>query len=397
MTIDNFAAITIQPLMGAKSDKTWSDKWGRRMPYLLIGIPLSAFFFMLIPFFIPNDIFTLGNYSFSLSSDLVSFGFLTTWIICFDISMAIYRAPVTALLPDLIEDVHRSKGNGVIQLMGGIGGIFALTVGAILYGIGAEIPFLVASILMVISLIIMVLKIKEPKFTVVEGEQKEHVSLIKGFKEVFLNEDRSILLILLVAFCWYFGYQAVATWFTTYGVKILYVKEATASSYITLIAVPFIIMTVPSGLLGEKITRKKTILIGFLLIVACFVMVSIYSLLFVTPVNPLLIPLAQMNPPTTLSLLIFIIFPIMGVSWALIEVNSITIVWNIAGSKKQGTYTGIFYFFSQAAAILSPPIVGLFFDLVGSPLPLFPICLIFFIIALILMPFIKSGEIKKHE
>ncbi|MFX1452038.1 MAG: MFS transporter [Promethearchaeota archaeon] len=257
MTFDNFAAITIQPYIGARSDKTWSEKFGRRMPYLLIGIPLAAFFFILIPLFIPKNLIHFGNYPISIQPDIISFGFLTTWIICFDIAMAIYRAPVTALLPDMIENEHRSKANGVVQLMGGIGAIFAYTIGAILYNMGAELAFLVTSILMIVALIIMILKIKEPKVPMGTINEANKINVIEGFKEIINNEDKSLLFILLATFCWYFGYQGISTWFTTYGVKVLFVGEAMASSYLTLIVLPFIIGTIPSGILGEKITRKK--------------------------------------------------------------------------------------------------------------------------------------------
>ncbi|MFX1452039.1 MAG: hypothetical protein ACFFCM_14470, partial [Promethearchaeota archaeon] len=99
------------------------------------------------------------------------------------------------------------------------------------------------------------------------------------------------------------------------------------------------------------------------MMIACFSIVSIYSLLFITPIDPNLIPLFRGNPPNTLILLILISFPIMGFSWSLIEVNSITIIWKIAGGEKQGTYSGIFYFFSQAAAIIAPVVLGMIFDL----------------------------------
>lgn len=310
--------------------------------------------------------------------------------------MAIYRAPVTALLPDLVENERRSKGNGVVQLLGGVGAIFAYTIGAILYNIGAEIAFLVTSIVMILALVIMVFKIKEPKIPMGTINENDKISIIEGFKRIINRGNRSLLFILIATFCWYFGYQAVATWFTTYGTRVLFISEATGSSYLTLIIVPFIIATLPSGILGEKISRKKTIIIGLLMIIIGFTIVSLYSLLFITPIDQNLIPLFIFHPPTLLNILILICFPLMGIGWALIEINAITIIWKIGGGEKQGAYTGIYYFFNQAAAIAGPPLVGLFFDLTKTPLPLFPISLIFYIVALVLMKFVKGGEIKSE-
>ena len=42
--------LLIQPLIGALSDRTWSDKWGRRKPFFLIGAVGCSLFLFLMPF-----------------------------------------------------------------------------------------------------------------------------------------------------------------------------------------------------------------------------------------------------------------------------------------------------------------------------------------------------------
>ncbi len=42
--------LVIQPLIGASSDKTWSDRWGRRKPYIVGGALLSAIILIIFPF-----------------------------------------------------------------------------------------------------------------------------------------------------------------------------------------------------------------------------------------------------------------------------------------------------------------------------------------------------------
>ncbi len=231
MTLDNIAAISLQPYIGALSDKTW-NRFGRRIPYLLVGIPTAAFFFALIPISIPKNIITIGPVDIVLeSSEIITLGFIfsTVWIICFNIAMALYRAPVVALMPDVTEDEHRSRANGIINLMGGVGAVFAFAAGSMLYKLNAVLPFVVTSGLMILSLIILVWKIKEPEVPIGTVNEEDKVNIIEGFREVFTNKDRSILFVLLVIFFWFFGYQAVETWFTTYGKQILLIPEATAS------------------------------------------------------------------------------------------------------------------------------------------------------------------------
>jgi maltose/moltooligosaccharide transporter len=98
MTIDNFFGIILQPFFGNLSDKT-NNKFGRRMPYLIIGIPLSALFFIFIPMH-------TGILMLILS------------VMGMNLFMSIYRSPAVALMPDSTPPHFRSKANGVINFMG---------------------------------------------------------------------------------------------------------------------------------------------------------------------------------------------------------------------------------------------------------------------------------------
>jgi len=42
--------LLVQPIIGAMSDKTWSNKWGRRKPYFLIGALLGSFCLFAFPY-----------------------------------------------------------------------------------------------------------------------------------------------------------------------------------------------------------------------------------------------------------------------------------------------------------------------------------------------------------
>ena len=75
--------------------------------------------------------------------------------------------------------------------------------------------------------------------------------------------------------------------------------------------------------------------------------------------------------------------------WALINVNSIVIVWELAGAKRLGTYTGLYYFFSALAAIVSPVVAGVLFDAIGIRF-LFAYSIVFFMLAILSTLFIKT-------
>ena len=349
MILDNIAAITLQPWIGAKSDKTWT-RFGRRMPYLIVGIPIAAFFFMFIP----------------VIKDLI---WLLLIITCFNIAMAIYRAPVVALMPDLIPSKHRSKANGVINLMGGIGAVYAFLVGAIIYKTqGPFFAFYYTSIIMVVALLILLLTIKEPEVPF-GAEESERVGIIEAFREVMVDEDKSGIFILLAILFWFLSYNVIETWFTTYGKVVLGVNEADASMALTGFALMFILAAIPAGYIATKIGRKNTIMVGLIGL--------LITLIAAIPVRNLLI--------------LAILLTVGGIFWALININSIVMVWEIGGSAKLGAYTGLYYFFSALAAIAGPTIAGYIFDFTGHGI-MFIISVVYLVVAILFMSKVRKGE-----
>ena len=349
MILDNIAAITLQPWIGAKSDNTWT-RFGRRLPYIMVGIPIAAFFFSLIP----------------IIKELI---LLLLVITMFNIAMAVYRAPVVALMPDIIPSKFRSKANGVINFMGGVGAVYAFFVGSYLYRwYGPFIAFLTTSVIMIIALIILVLYVKEPEKPL---DVEERISIIQAFKEVTISDDRSGIFMLLAIMFWFFAYNIIETWFTTYGILILGVTEDEASRALTGFALAFILSAIPAGFIATKIGRRKTIIIGLIGIMAILAAVA---------------PLRNLMH-------IALLLTIGGIFWALININSIVIVWEIGGTEKLGAYTGLYYFFSSIAAIFGPLIAGTIFDMVGFEI-MFWLSVAYMLLALVCMFFVKSGEVE---
>ena len=353
MVLDNIAAITLQPWIGAKSDHTWT-RFGRRMPYILLGVPIAAFFFGLIP----------------LANSLLV---LLTVITIFNIAMAIYRAPVVALMPDIIPSKFRSKANGVINLMGGIGAIYAFFVGSYLYEYSPPLAFWSTSLIMILALLVLFWKVKEPEKPELH-DTEEKIGIVDAFREVISNPDRSGILILLAIFTWFLGYNIIETWYTTYGVVVLGIPDYIASRTLTTFALSFVIFAIPAGFVATKIGRKNTIVIGLVGLI-----ISLASMIFITNIT-----------------LIYIILGIAGLFWAFININSITIVWEIATGKKLGAYTGLYYFFSALAAIVGPVFSGFIFDIVGLSI-MFWLSTGLMVIALLFTLGVKSGEVSEEE
>lgn len=350
MTFDNIAAITLQPFFGALSDRT-NTKYGHRMPYLMVGIPLSALFFSLIPF---------------------EFNFLTLIAAAmgFNIMMSVYRAPTVALMPDITPSEHRSKANGIINLMGGIGAVMALFIGPMLYDMNRIYPFVAAGVIMLIALFILVKTIKEPKKPT--QDDKEHTGIFKAFFEIIRDKDRSALLILIAIFLWFVAYQGVEALFSLYGLNYLGIKESTAARLLSFFSLSFLVFAIPSGLIATKIGRKKTIMTGITGLLVVFMLITFFRNITY----------------------IAVLMGIGGIFWALININSFPMVVEMTTEDKIGAYTGLYYFFSSLAAITGPPLLGFIIDNVGYG-SMFIVSVSFLLLAFITMMFVKKGESKK--
>lgn len=349
MTFDNIAAITLQPFFGALSDRT-NTRHGRRMPFLLVGIPVSAAFFSIIP------------YEFSLAS-------LIAIVMCFNIAMSVYRAPTVALMPDLTPSPLRSKANGIINFMGGFGALLAYFVGSKIYDHDKHLPFLGTSILMLLAVIILYKAIKEPP--VPAEESKDDTGLMAAFRGIIADTDRSALYLLFAIFFWFVGYQGVETLFTLYGVKYLGIKESTAALTLGFFSFSFLVFAIPSGFLATRIGRKRTIKAGLMGLMAVFVLI-----LFSRNIT-----------------VIRVLMLAGGMFWAFVNINSYPMVVEMTTDDKIGAYTGIYYFFSSMAAILGPPLFGRVIDLVGYGV-LFIMALCFLLLAFICITNVKKGEYK---
>ncbi|GGH37537.1 SLC45 family MFS transporter [Paenibacillus segetis] len=322
MTIDNYFAMFLQPWIGHRSDKT-NTKYGRRMPYLLIGMPLGAVFATMIP---------------------LHTGFLTLviFMVLMNLSMSLFRSPTVALMPDITPDHLRTKANGVINFMGGLGSVLAFGIGSKLYGVGSYLPFLSAGIVMLISMIVLKATIKEP-ITLGGGIGVSSEAKPKNPVRIKDQLDKTTVLILAAIFFWFVAYQGVEALFTLYGKNQLGMSDSAASFSLTFFSLAFLIFALPSGWLGAKFGKKKIISIGVVGLVVIF-----GSLIFIESV---------------LLLRVFLI--IGGIFWACININSYP--WIVSTGKEEsiGTRTGIYYFVSSLAAITSPPLLGWLIDSFG--------------------------------
>ena len=352
MTWDNIINMFLQPWIGARSDRTHT-RVGRRKPWLMAGAPLAAFFFILVPFVRENFI-------------LIAVAILLT-----NISMALFRSPTIAYLGDLFKADERSKANGVINLMGGLGGAAALFGGGTLYERGVPLPFIVGAGVMLIAIIIVIVAVREPDLHEQPIDQEESKGVLANLRTVASSTDRSGLYLLGAIFCWFVGWNAMEAFFTLYGINVLKIDAGAGARMLTAFAAALIVFAIPSGLIATKIGRKRTITIGLAgmaagLVVGFFIRSQIVLL---------------------------IVLAVMGGFWALVNINSLPMVYDLGGERHIGAYTGLYYFSSSAAAITGPIVAGALIDLTAKSYSvLWLFSAVFIALALVAMTGVRAKQ-----
>lgn len=389
MTFDNIFGVIFQPTFGKLSDRCHS-KLGKRRPFIVYGAPVSAALFALIPWV------ALSN---STSATMIC-------IILFVFSMSLWRAPAVALMPALTPPELRSEGNAIINLMGGVGSVIGMVAGTVVGAVytivtktevtalneqSTSFPyvFLVGAIVMIIGMLVVRAFVKEPSSKIeIEAArnqaldekaqlkaEKEAKKAAKKEQKLSKSERKSLICMLGGLFFLFCGTNAITTFFALFASEILGKSTSEATIMTTLFAVCSAVAAIPAGKMGKKLGRKKTILIGLVIFMAVF-------LLYVLTGSMALIWVA----------LIF-----GGFANMFITVNTLPLVLDIGGIDKVGTFTGYYYTATFSAQIASPIVYGIVRMFSGTYLSLFVYSPIMFILAILLILFVKHGEAVPEE
>lgn len=322
MTLDNIAALLILPFVGAFSDRIWT-RIGRRKPFILFGAPLAFLGFIAIPLFVGKSlVFFMAAIGLTL------------------LAMDIFRTPVISFMGDITPSPRRSQANGMINLMGGIGGVLAFVVGGLLFKVSVGAPFYFGGLAMLVGCGIVLLLIREPEPREANAPEEEP-ALIPSLKRVVRDRDRSALMLLGAIFFWFLGYGALEVFFTSFAVNRLHVDSGQATFLLAYFSIAIIGFSPLSGWIGSRMGRKRTIAVG---IVAFAVLLAIGFFM-----------------DTVLQAKI--ILPLCGISWSLILVNSLPMILDMAPPGHLGVYTGLYYLASQFSNIVGPILSGKIIDI----------------------------------
>ena len=371
MACDNLAALILLPIFGRLSDRT-STPIGKRMPYILTGTFVAAVAFPFIPLFFH-------------ANNIAGMVIMMAIVLMF---MMMYRNPAVALMPDITPKPLRAKANGIINIMGYFGGAFATVLGIFLklsdYINAAdearkvwtiEIPFLIASVLMVISALVLFFTIRENdiaeeiKDEMAEGERLAAIETpVDDDKPMSPANKRMLLGILAAEFLWFMSDNAIGTYIGNYVIYYLQ-SVSSATMLLTIIGgVASVVGFATAGTIADKIGRNWTISLGLAITFAALIIMC-----FVAPTYTA----TGANGEYAFPSLLFGVWAIKGFGMALVHNCSFPMVVELSSSKTIGKFTGFYYTASMSAQTVTPILLGLVFNVTGKwrALPIYAVIL----------------------
>ena len=382
MAADNVLALFLLPIFGGISDRT-DTRLGKRMPFILFGTGCAIILLNILPLL--DNGYAAAPSTFKLVSFVIVLGLLL-------IAMGTYRSPAVALMPDVTPKPLRSKGNAIINLMGAVGGILYLAVAAVMYPnskvqglahVNYQPLFLVVSAIMFVAVGVLFLTIKEPKLTAENRElEKQHPEWNLARDDGSGNQvlpapvKRSLGFLLASIALWFAGYNGVTTWFTTYISVVMGQGLGGASTCLLVATAGAIVSYIPIGALASKIGRKKTIMGGIILLAACFLLGFVLTTVY-----------------SSINAVMFVVFALVGLAWAAINVNSLPMVVEMCKGSDIGKFTGYYYTASMSAQIITPILAGTLMRQVSYQI-LFPYAAFFVALSFVTMLFVRHGDAK---
>ena len=382
MSLDNLLALFLIPLVSVWSDRT-RTRIGRRMPWILALLPLSAVCFAAIPY--------AAEYSLAA---------LVILLVFLNLFKQSARGPVVALMPDTIPGHFRSQANGVINTMGNVAAIVGTLFLARLMDVDKTLPLLgatknrlafpAAAAFVLVAVVFLFFFVRERDSSGKNGtsgagdadcsdDAKE--PFFRSITLVFSARDKSGFLVLVSLFLWFVGYQGVVPYLTEFSIKTFALTTGQGPLAMGMVGISSALFAIPMGYAASKWGRKKMIRIS-LVVIACL-MIAVY---FLEPAGAALgLGVREMT------LAFWGLMFGYGVFWICVVANSFPMLWQMAHFGNIGVYTGLYYTFSQLAAIVAPAFSGAIIDAAGYR-SMFVFCAVFFFLAFITMGFVTGGE-----
>lgn len=367
MGMDNLLGIFIQPWMANRSDRT-RTRWGRRIPYLAIGMPTAALLFVVLP------------------HTASSLPLLIGVIIAFALVSNSFKPIGEALVPDFVPPERRSRANAAVKIASAITVIVAALVSMLLVDEHPELAFAVVASITLVAVTVLCLSIRDsssPGYQAALAEDGEEGESAVGAArvrdtvvEIVRDADRSRLLLIVAIFVFGCAWAASRALLTPYGQETLDLSRGDAGGLTLPSGVAFLLAAYPTALLAERFGRLRTMVGGM----------SIYVL-------GMLLGLLVQTPTMTV-----VAFCIGAAGASAFLVNAVVVLWNLAPSARVfGTYAALYAVGWQAGAFAGPAIVGGVVDIAGWSTMLLDIAMLATVAILIVLRVHRLQSVTETE
>ena len=375
LVFDNIAGLFISPLVGAWSDSL-RTKWGRRMPFVIIGVPIAVIAFIIIPL-IPMGIKPeLNGQTGKLTGLLIPF-ILSLVVVL--VAFAIVRPIADVLMFDITPSEHRTTANGIAGAIAGFLVVVTALGGAALYDVYGPLPFWIAAGLTLLIMLLTWAWIKEPEelasASELAGESFNLKGIVKFLRDQPTENRTSLIYLLLSNLLAYVALAQMQAFLSSYGVFSLGMEESSAAMLVAIPAIAFMVIAVPAGLISNKIGRKKTQIVG----------------LVGYAIGALVIYLFPSAAMLNIGLLI------CGLTWPLANVVQVAMIIDSAPVETlMGTYTGLRQIAVTLGFIIGPILGGTLVEAMGNDYRwVWLIMFVFLVLATVAMFPVTKGEAKK--
>ncbi len=334
MGMDNVLGIFIQPWMGNRSDNT-RTRWGRRIPYLAVGMPVAALLFALIP----------------LASSLAA---LIAVMFAYTLVANSFKPISESLLPDFNRPERRSRANAVVKIAIALTVIVSALISTFLVDDHPVVSFWIPSLLMIAAAAVLVTRVRDSASPAYQAAVTEEAAAPTArMRDVLLDivrdRDRGRLLVIVAIFLFGCAWFASRSLITTYGMESLGLSRGDAGGLTLLSGVAYLLAAFPLALLAERIGRLRVMAAGMALFVVSMVAGT----------------LAHSATGTVVALCAG------AVGAAGFMINAAVVLWNLAPSSRVlGTYSGLYTVGWYSGGFVGPAVVGGMVDLTSWDLML---------------------------
>ncbi|WP_306214501.1 MFS transporter [Actinoplanes sp. RD1] len=334
MGLDNLLGIVIQPWIGNRSDGT-RTRWGRRVPYLAVGMPLAAVVFVFLPW----------------TTSLIA---LVTVMVLYALLANTTRPLAECLVPDFISPERRGRANAVVKIATSLTIIVASLISVFVVDEHPRAAFVIpAAILLTVSGV-LIAKVRDSRSRGYQAALAEdraagpsgpaRVPLRQVVAGLVTDHDRRRLLLLLTVLLFGGAWFASRSLITPYGMEALGLSRGDAGGLTLPSGVAYLLAAYPAAVLAERVGRLRTIAAGMALFAAAMIAGTLLQTVTGT----------------------VIAFCVAGVGAAAFTINAAVALWNLAPtSRVLGTYTGLYAVTWYLGGFAGPALIGGVTDLTG--------------------------------